>query len=129
MSEADLKNLSQNSDGDQELLLHQTTQSLLMASSMMFVENPVGGGGGGGVGVGVPVPGPVSLPLSIGMPHQHTIQIPYNVDELLRENNALHAKIKELSLERDRLLCEVSNLRLELDMSELKRLPIDLEEK
>jgi len=52
-----------------------------------------------------------------------------NVDELLRENNALHAKIKELSLERDRLLCEVSNLRLELDMSELKRLPVDLDDK
>ncbi|KAI8040406.1 hypothetical protein M5D96_006349 [Drosophila gunungcola] len=119
MSEADLKNLSQNTDGDQELLLHQTTQSLLMASSMLFVENPGGGGA-------VPVPGPVSLPLSIGLPHH---PIPYNADDLLRENNALHAKIKELSLERDRLLCEVSNLRLELDMSELKRLPIDLDEK
>ncbi|EDX11323.1 GD14928 [Drosophila simulans] len=128
MSEADLKNLSQNSDGDQELLLHQTTQSLLMASSMMFMENQGGPGASGG---GVALPGPVSLPLplSIAMPHHHVHAIPYNVDELLRENNALHAKIKELSLERDRLLCEVSNLRLELDMSELKRLPVDLDDK
>lgn len=101
-----------NPDTDQELMLHQTTQSLLMASSMMFVDHPGGA---------------ASLPMQLPMPLH--APVPYNVDELLRENNTLHAKIKELSIERDRLLCEVSNLRLELDMSELKRLPVDFDER
>lgn len=46
-----------------------------------------------------------------------------NVHELLMENQALREKLKEVTVDRDRLLCEVSNLRLELDMFELKRLP------
>ncbi|KAL7733825.1 hypothetical protein ACLKA6_011548 [Drosophila palustris] len=114
MSEAEHKTLSpKRSEPDvvapeqqqqQQLLLHQTTQSLLMASSMLC-------------------PAPVHPP----PPPPHT-QIKFNVEDLLRENTLLHAKLKELSLERDRLLCEVSNLRLELDMSELKRLPLDLDE-
>lgn len=70
-----------------------------------------------------------SLPMGLAAHHHHHHPIPYSVDELLRENNALHSKVKELSIERDRLLCEVSNLRLELDMSELKRLPVDLDER
>lgn len=113
MSEAEHKTLSpKRSDSDaapehqqqqhqqqQQLLLHQTTQSLLMASSMLC-------------------PGPVHPPT----------QIKFNVEDLLHENNLLHARLKELSIERDRLLCEVSNLRLELDMAELKRLPLELDE-
>lgn len=55
-------------------------------------------------------------------------QMKINVEDLLRENSLLHAKLKEVSIERDRLLCEVSNLRLELDMFELKRLPLELDE-
>lgn len=51
----------------------------------------------------------------------NTIKI--NLEELLRENYALRERLKEVTSDRDRLLCEVSNLRLELDMSELKRLP------
>lgn len=45
--------------------------------------------------------------------------------ELARENNWLREKLKEITTDRDRLLCEVANLRLELDMAELKRLPED----
>uniref|UniRef100_A0A182WF23 Uncharacterized protein n=1 Tax=Anopheles minimus TaxID=112268 RepID=A0A182WF23_9DIPT len=43
--------------------------------------------------------------------------------ELEMENNWLREKLKEITADRDRLLCEVANLRLELDMAELKRLP------
>uniref|UniRef100_W8B7D4 Uncharacterized protein n=1 Tax=Ceratitis capitata TaxID=7213 RepID=W8B7D4_CERCA len=51
----------------------------------------------------------------------NTVKI--NVEELLRENRALREKLKEVTADRDHLLCEVSNLRLELDMSALKQLP------
>lgn len=110
MSEAEHKTLSpKRNEPDaaaapelhqQQLLLHQTTQSLLMASSMLCAVQP--------------------------QPTQPQMQI--NVEDLLRENSLLHAKLKEVSIERDRLLCEVSNLRLELDMFELKRLPLELDE-
>lgn len=46
-----------------------------------------------------------------------------NVHELIMENHALREKLKEVTTDRDRLVCEVSNLRLEMDMIELKRLP------
>lgn len=111
MSEAEHKTLSpKRSEPDastaapeqhQQLLLHQTTQSLLMASSMLC-----------------PQPQP---------PPQPT-QMSFSIEDVLRENSLLHAKLKEVSIERDRLLCEVSNLRLELDMFELKRLPLELDE-
>lgn len=44
-------------------------------------------------------------------------------ENLARENAWLKEKLKEITADRDRLLCEVANLRLELDMAELKRLP------
>lgn len=47
------------------------------------------------------------------------------LDEIATENFWLREKMKEISADRDRLLCEVANLRLELDMAELKRLPED----
>lgn len=47
------------------------------------------------------------------------------IDEISTENYWLREKMKEISADRDRLLCEVANLRLELDMAELKRLPED----
>lgn len=47
------------------------------------------------------------------------------IDEIATENYWLREKMKEISADRDRLLCEVANLRLELDMAELKRLPED----
>uniref|UniRef100_A0A182UKC0 Uncharacterized protein n=1 Tax=Anopheles melas TaxID=34690 RepID=A0A182UKC0_9DIPT len=46
-----------------------------------------------------------------------------SAQELEMENHWLREKLKEVSADRDRLLCEVANLRLELDMAELKRLP------
>ncbi|XP_062558005.1 dual specificity protein kinase shkE-like isoform X2 [Armigeres subalbatus] len=45
--------------------------------------------------------------------------------DLAMENHWLREKLKEVTSDRDRLLCEVANLRLELDMAELKRLPED----
>ncbi|XP_049545623.1 uncharacterized protein LOC125957174 [Anopheles darlingi] len=46
-----------------------------------------------------------------------------SAQELEMENHWLREKLKEITSDRDRLLCEVANLRLELDMAELKRLP------
>ncbi|XP_035789419.1 uncharacterized protein LOC118465354 isoform X3 [Anopheles albimanus] len=46
-----------------------------------------------------------------------------SAQELAMENHWLREKLKEITSDRDRLLCEVANLRLELDMAELKRLP------
>ncbi|XP_053678742.1 uncharacterized protein LOC128729114 [Anopheles nili] len=46
-----------------------------------------------------------------------------SAQELELENHWLREKLKEITADRDRLLCEVANLRLELDMAELKRLP------
>ncbi|XP_046809190.1 IQ motif and SEC7 domain-containing protein 1 isoform X1 [Lucilia cuprina] len=74
----------------------------------------------------------MALPLSViptttamsnnGTPiSQKTMQV--NVHELIMENQSLRDKLKEITVDRDRLLCEVSNLRMELDMFELKRLP------
>lgn len=54
--------------------------------------------------------------------------LPPNQDinnDVLSENYWLREKLKEIQSDRDRLLCEVANLRLELDMGELKRLPED----
>lgn len=47
------------------------------------------------------------------------------LDDIASENYWLREKMKEIATDRDRLLCEVANLRLELDMAELKRLPED----
>lgn len=44
-------------------------------------------------------------------------------ENLARENAFLKEKLKEISADRDKLLCEVANLRVELDMAELKQLP------
>lgn len=46
-------------------------------------------------------------------------------EDMSKENYWLREKLKEITSDRDRLLCEVANLRLELDMMELKRLPDD----
>lgn len=48
-----------------------------------------------------------------------------NLEDMAKENYWLREKLKEMTSDRDRLLCEVANLRLELDMMELKRLPDD----
>ncbi|XP_052862795.1 uncharacterized protein LOC128269385 [Anopheles cruzii] len=54
--------------------------------------------------------------------HQHPGEF-VSPQELEMENHWLREKLKEITVDRDRLLCEVANLRLELDMAELKRLP------
>lgn len=43
--------------------------------------------------------------------------------DILSENYWLRERLREIQSDRDRLVCEVANLRLELDMGELKRLP------
>lgn len=48
-----------------------------------------------------------------------------NMEEMAKKTYWLREKLKEMTSDRDRLLCEVANLRLELDMMELKRLPDD----
>lgn len=52
-------------------------------------------------------------------------QLINSIEEIASENYWLREKMKEINADRDRLLCEVANLRLELDMAELKRLPED----
>lgn len=49
----------------------------------------------------------------------------HHFEDMAKENYWLREKLKEMTSDRDRLLCEVANLRLELDMMELKRLPDD----
>ncbi|XP_054734716.1 uncharacterized protein LOC129242178 [Anastrepha obliqua] len=131
--------------------LHQTTQSLAIASSMMagfgYDPNSVANNGGS-IGAGAVGSGSNSIVRynnlnifgsneSVGVMATPTVTTPslapqiaaavntvkINVEELLRENRALREKLKEVTADRDHLLCEVSNLRLELDMSELKQLP------
>lgn len=46
-----------------------------------------------------------------------------NPEDMAMEMFWLRDKLKEITADRDRLICEVANLRLELDMAELKRLP------
>ncbi|XP_017482222.1 PREDICTED: uncharacterized protein LOC108371227 [Rhagoletis zephyria] len=143
--------------------LHQTTQSLAIASSIMAgfgydpsnSSNIVGGINGGGsnsagavgtnsitgtnsilryndlnifgssesVGVMATVTPTATTPSLAPQIAAAVNTVKINVEELLRENRALREKLKEVTAHRDHLLCEVSNLRLELDMSELKQLP------
>lgn len=56
---------------------------------------------------------------------QHSTPLPIVLDDIANENYWLREKMKEITADRDRLLCEVANLRLELDMAELKRIPED----
>lgn len=144
----------------QQHQLHQTTQSLLMASSML-----VGSGSLNNVNVGgksnqnnstendlMDTHGHYSSSNIFGsndsmnsqfsnlncgsttanhhssygqqimaMPNMNAMHI--NVHELIMELHELREQLKEVTADRDRLVCEVSNLRLELDMVELKRLP------
>lgn len=83
----------------------------------------VGGAAGGGpvsVGLlgiaGYAVPGVMSVPAGT---------VPMTPEDISRENFWLREKLKEITSDRDKLLCEVANLRFELDMAELKRLPED----
>lgn len=140
--------------------LHQTTQSLAIASSIMagFGYDPrnsdvvggiIGGDGAGAVntsnisgnnsivryndlnifgssesvGVMAAVTPTVTTPSLAPQIAAAVNTVKINVEELLRENRALREKLKEVTADRDHLLCKVSNLRLELDMTALKQLP------
>lgn len=54
-----------------------------------------------------------------------SIEAPGCLEDIAAENFWLREKLKEITNERDRLIREVANLQLELDMGELKRLPED----
>lgn len=141
---------------DSQNQLHQTTQSLMMASSMLVGSiNNVGGetyqdrtendminnhhhsqghyssasifGSTDSMNTQFTNMTATHTPRSsIGhlmMNPQNVQTMHINVHELVIENHALREQLREISADRDRLLCEVSNLRLELDMIELKRLP------
>lgn len=54
-----------------------------------------------------------------------SIEAPGRLEDIAAENFWLREKLKEITNERDRLIREVANLQLELDMGELKRLPED----
>lgn len=66
-----------------------------------------------------------SMHLPAAAQHLHHHQQQALLDDIASENYWLREKMKEVAADRDRLLCEVANLRLELDMVELKRLPED----
>lgn len=83
---------------------------------------------GVGVGVSAGVGGSASIiaPATVFNNNNNNNTNPSQIiEEIASENFWLREKMKEINADRDRLLCEVANLRLELDMAELKRLPED----
>lgn len=127
--------------------LHQTTQSLLMASTMLVGStNNVGGIKkqtehdqldhghyssanvfGSTDSMNSQFLNYTTTPMRPSLGQQNIMSLTstmnINIHDLIMENHALREQLKEVAADRDRLLCEVSNLRLELDMVELKRLP------
>lgn len=90
------------SDGDGDLgLLNEAVAHLEATASI-----PAGGGGG--------LPGAGSGDTGALLSN-----------DVMSENYWLREKLREIQSDRDRLLCEVANLRLELDMGELMRMPED----
>lgn len=90
----------------------------------------IGTGSGASVTNFLPVTSPSSNSISIdamqmASTQQHSTPLPILLDDIASENYWLREKMKEITADRDRLLCEVANLRLELDMAELKRIPED----
>lgn len=75
--------------------------------------------------VGGPTVGSVIAPATVVNNNNNNTNANILIDEIASENYWLREKVKEINADRDRLLCEVANLRLELDMAELKRLPED----
>lgn len=76
--------------------------------------------------VGGPTVGSIITPATVVNNNNNNNAIPGQlIEDIASENYWLREKMKEINADRDRLLCEVANLRLELDMAELKRLPED----
>lgn len=78
-----------------------------------------------GTGSATAIMAPVTAVNNINNNNNNNSPATHLIDEISTENYWLREKMKEISADRDRLLCEVANLRLELDMAELKRLPED----
>ncbi|XP_031639864.1 IQ motif and SEC7 domain-containing protein 1 isoform X1 [Contarinia nasturtii] len=72
-----------------------------------------------------PTVGSIIAPATVVNNNNNNTNANHLIDEIASENYWLREKVKEINADRDRLLCEVANLRLELDMAELKRLPED----
>lgn len=70
-------------------------------------------------------PGTIITPATVVNNNNNNAPPTQFIEEIASENYWLREKMKEINADRDRLLCEVANLRLELDMAELKRLPED----
>lgn len=77
------------------------------------------------VTVGVPTAVGLITPATVVNNNNNNTNASHLIEEIASENFWLREKVKEINADRDRLLCEVANLRLELDMAELKRLPED----
>lgn len=75
--------------------------------------------------VGGPTAGTIIAPATVVNNNNNNANPSQLIEEIASENYWLREKMKEINADRDRLLCEVANLRLELDMAELKRLPDD----
>lgn len=69
------------------------------------------------------VPGVLSKTPGVGDEEIDILVETPNPEDMALEMFWLRDKLKEITADRDRLICEVANLRLELDMAELKRLP------
>lgn len=95
------------SDGDGELIGGDV--SGLLNEAVAHLEATGGGGGKSGS-------------LGGGSGENNTM---LGSNDVMSENYWLREKLREIQSDRDRLLCEVANLRLELDMGELIRMPED----
>lgn len=69
------------------------------------------------------VPGVLVNTPGVGVEEVDVLVETPNAEDMALEMFWLRDKLKEVTADRDRLICEVANLRLELDMAELKRLP------
>lgn len=69
------------------------------------------------------VPGVLVKTPGVGVEEVDVLVETPNAEDMALEMFWLRDKLKEVTADRDRLICEVANLRLELDMAELKRLP------
>lgn len=103
-----------------------STTAVPIAAVPSGVVGVSGGIVGGSVGVGGGGSASIIAPATVFNNNNNNNTNPNQlIEEIASENFWLREKMKEINADRDRLLCEVANLRLELDMAELKRLPED----
>lgn len=104
--------------------LNQMVASVPASASAVPIATTVSGVGVG-VGIGVGNSSSIIAPATVINNNNNNTNPNQLIEEIASENFWLREKMKEINADRDRLLCEVANLRLELDMAELKRLPED----